>query len=70
MITLVCTIAISIATDIGNWSANADVEGKMISQSETKYLVDFSKGLGKYTLAGKPSDYSEVLVEKYNCVKK
>lgn len=67
---LVCTI--SIVVNAGGFGAftNADVEGKLISQSDTKYLVDFSQGVKKYNLMGKASDYDQVLVDKYNCVAK
>jgi hypothetical protein len=67
---LVCTI--NIVVNAGGFGAftKADVEGKLVSQSDTKYLVDFSEGVKKYELMGKPSDYSQVLVDKYECVKK
>ena len=63
---LVCTISIVVS----GFFTNADVEGKLISQSETKYLVNFSEGVKKFDITGKPSDYSQVLVNKYDCVKK
>lgn len=70
MITLVCTILLAVNGGGFNVITNADVEGRLISQSDTKYLVDFSQGVKKFPIVGKPSDYSQVLVEKYECVKK
>ena len=61
---------VSIVIDVGfPLISKSVVLGKVISSNNTKYLVDFSKGLKGYNLVGKPSDYSKVLVEKENCVK-
>ncbi len=70
MIILVCSILVTV--DAGGFAVmdKIDVEGKQISSSEKKYLVDFSEGVKKYNLVGDPSDYSEVLVDKSDCVKK
>lgn len=67
---LVCSILITVDGGGFGVMTKADVEGTLISQSDTKYLADFSKGVKKYPISGKASDYSQVLVEKYECVKK
>lgn len=70
MISLVCSIM--LAVDGGGFAVitKADVEGKMIGQSDYKYLVDFSEGVKRFPIKGSPSDYNQVLVEKTDCVKK
>lgn len=72
MITLVCSIMITIHSDCygGTFERKAVVEGKLISQSDFKYLVDFSKGVKKFNVDGPASDYEEVIVDKNDCVKK
>jgi hypothetical protein len=70
MITLVCSILITVNGGGFGIASKADVEGKLISQSDTKYLVDFSDGVKKFDIFGKPSNYDEVLVDKSDCVKK
>lgn len=67
---LVCTISIVVNGGGFGVFTNADVEGKLINSSDIKYLVDFSEGVKKYKIMGKPSDYSQVLVNKNDCVKK
>lgn len=67
IVNLVCTIMIT--TKIGGIRIlnNADVEGKLVSQSDTKYLVDFTEGAKRLKAEG---DYSQVLVNKLDCVRK
>ena len=66
---LMCTIMLAIDAGGIAWLSNADVEGKLIKESDSKYLVDFSQGVKEFKLAGKPSDYAKVLVDKDKCVK-
>lgn len=67
---LICTLQFAINTDLGiPFLVKANVEGRLVKESDTKYLVDFSNGLKKYNLAGKPADYKKVLVEKTECIK-
>ena len=66
---LVCSIVLAIKFDGLAFIQKVDVQGTKISESSTTYLVDFSNNLGEYNLAGKPEDYSKVLVDKKGCVK-
>jgi hypothetical protein len=59
-----------INVDNINWSVKADVEGKLISKSSSKYLMDFRQGLKKYPLTVNPDSYENVLIDKKECVKK
>lgn len=63
MTTVVCIISVLSM----HFYSHATVEGKLISKSDTKYLVDFSEGIKKYQVDD-PQDYSEVLVNKLDCV--
>lgn len=47
--------------------SKADVKGTVKGGGPTKYLVDFSKGLGKYRLTKRPEDYKNVIVNKNDC---
>lgn len=69
MFNIICIIA--LATKIGSISivSNTNVEGKILKEGQAKYLVDFSEGVKKFNLAGKPSDYSKILIDKNQCVK-
>jgi hypothetical protein len=70
MITVVCSILITAyAADMKvGVISRADVTGKVLGQSDTKYLVDFSKGVKKFHIANQPSDYDQVIVDKSDCV--
>lgn len=65
---LICAINIVINVSGVNFLTQADVEGKKINSSKDMYLVDFSEGVQKFDLAGQPSDYSRILVDKNKCV--
>lgn len=69
MTTFICTIAIAINVGGIGFITKADVQGKLLSQSNTKYLMDFSEGVKRYKLAGSPEDYKKILVDKTACVK-
>jgi len=66
---VVCTIALAINTGGINIISKADVEGKLLKEDSYKYLVDFTEGVKKYNIAGKPEDYNKVIVNKDDCVK-
>jgi hypothetical protein len=71
MVTVVCSIVIAVQSFVPVM-VRADVSGTLLKEGITKYLVDFSKDLSntkKYSLVGKPEDYSKVLVDKKDCVK-
>ncbi len=65
---VMCSILLTINAGIPVIT-RADVEGKILKESDENYLVDFSKGLSGYNLVGNPKDYSKVLVKKTECVK-
>lgn len=65
---LICTILVMIKIGGINRQTQADVKGIKLGESNTKYVVDFSKSVTQYNLAGKASDYSEVIVDKNDCV--
>jgi hypothetical protein len=46
--------------------SKAQVEGKMLAQDDSHYLIDFSKDAKKHNYNG---DYSKVLVFKNECIK-
>lgn len=68
MTNIICTIVIAINFGGVGFITKADVEGKILRASQTKYLVDFSEGVKKYPLAGRPEDYSSVVVDKKDCL--
>lgn len=47
-------------------SVETAVQGKIISENDHSYLVDFSEYAKKHEYEG---DYSHRIVEKFNCVK-
>lgn len=63
---LICTVSI-IA---GMFISKTDVEGKLLSQTKTKYYVDFSKDLEKNGWELSEGRDGKKLVEKSVCVKK
>lgn len=69
MFDIICTIALATKLGSVNFISNTDVEGKLLKEGTGQYLVDFSQGVKKFTLAGEPSDYKKVLVDKNKCVK-
>jgi hypothetical protein len=66
---VICSIALAINGGGINFLVKEDTEGRILKESETKYLVDFSEGVTKFKLAGKPEDYNKVLVDKTECIK-
>lgn len=69
MTLLVCTIAIVVNAGGGiNVSTTADVEGKLIKEGYSKYIVDFRDGLKKYPKVVNPQNYEKTLVNKSDCV--
>ncbi len=66
---VICSILLAVDAGGIAFISKVDVEGKVLEQSTQKYLVDFSNGVTKYKLAGKPEDYKKVLVNKDECVK-
>ena len=69
MLNIVCSLLIAIKMGGLNIITKADVEGKLLKEGQYKFIVDFSEGVKKFKIAGSPSDYSKVLVEKDQCVK-
>lgn len=65
---VICVITVAINVGGIPFLVSADTEGKIISKSSEKYLVDFTSGVKNYKLQNKPSDYSKVLVDKNKCV--
>lgn len=64
---VICAIIVAVNVDGLPWNARLNVEGVVREQSMNKYLVDFSSGVGKYSLVGNPEDYSRVLVDQSDC---
>lgn len=69
MTLLVCALTFFVKVDNINWQTKADVEGKLVKEGESKYIVDFRDGLKKYPLVVHPETYDKVLVDKLDCVK-
>ena len=68
-ILLICKLLVTIDGGGIPFLVQTDTEGKLIKESNENYLIDFSKGVKNYTLVGKPSDYSKVLISKDKCIK-
>lgn len=68
MLDIICSILLTVTANCTVVETRADVEGKILYSNDRKYVVDFSEGVKKYKLAGKPSDYNKVLVDKDQCV--
>lgn len=66
---IVCSILLAIDASGIPFLVRGDVEGKILKESQENYLVDFSKGVTSFKLAGKPEDYKKVLIKKTDCVK-
>ena len=65
---VICSILITVNAGIP-MSVRQDVEGKILKEGDTKYLIDFSQGVKKIKSIDKSEDYSKVLVDKTKCVK-
>lgn len=65
MLNIIC--AISVMVNIGGigLSSKTNLKGKIVSESRSQYLVDFSSEAKKKDFLG---DYSEVLVDRDKCV--
>jgi hypothetical protein len=68
---LICALQFFVNTDLGiPFQVKENVEGRLLKESDSKYLIDFTQGLKKYkALSGKPEDYNKVLVDKTECIK-
>jgi hypothetical protein len=66
---VVCSILLAIKVGEIGMESRVDVEGKLLKESDTKYLVDFREGVKKYNFTGSPSDYEKVIVDKTECIK-
>lgn len=69
MITLLCTLSFVVNSGSINWWVKESIEGKLIKEGESKYIVDFREGLKKYPLTVNPQNYDKVLINKSDCVK-
>ena len=65
MITVICTITIVVQVSGINFFGKESLKGKVLSESQTKYVVDFTKSIDSRYVG----DYSKVIVEKDECVK-
>jgi hypothetical protein len=65
---LICVLSFTINNGIP-WLVKDNVEGKLVSEGQSKYLVDFTNGLKKFPLTVDPQNYNKVLVKKTDCVK-
>jgi hypothetical protein len=66
---VVCSLFITVNAGGVPVMSKADVEGKLLKEDQTKYLVDFSEGVKKYDITGKPEYYKKTLVNKNDCIK-
>jgi hypothetical protein len=69
MILVICSILLTVDAGGIPVITQATVEGKLLKESSQNLLVDFSEGVTEFKLAGKPSDYKKVLINKTECVK-
>jgi len=66
---VICSVLIALSVGDIVIVNDIAVEGKVLSAGEGKYLIDFSEDLKtRKGLAGKPADYTKVLVDKDKCV--
>lgn len=66
---VICLIALTFKLGGINFiDNNVQVEGKVLSESRTAYLVDFSKNAAEKN-AVSPADYKKYFVSKERCVK-
>ena len=68
MTLLVCTIAVVVNAGGINMETKADVEGKLVKEGYSKYIVDFRDGLKKYPKVINRQNYEKILVDKSDCV--
>lgn len=66
---VICTLVFMINSGGINWQTHADIEGKILNEGTSKYVVDFRDGLKKYPLTVNPQSYNKTLIEKSACVK-
>jgi len=66
---VICSILVIIDAGGILFQVRENTKGKIIAESANSFLVDFSEGVKGYKLGNKPSDYTEVLVDKNKCVK-
>jgi len=66
---LICVVSIAINVGGLPFVSKVEAKGKAILELEYKYLVDFSGGVKKYNLVGKPYDYKRILIDKKQCIK-
>lgn len=65
----ICTIYVMVNVGGFNMEAKADIEGIIVKESESKYIMDFRKGLKKYPKVVEQESYDKKLVDKNDCVK-
>lgn len=63
---IVCIIQIMFIISGINFIQKDQVEGKILFENETKYLVDFSQVTKKKGYIG---DYSKILVDRSECLR-
>lgn len=68
MVLVFCALQVAINAGIP-FIITENVEGKLIKETKENYLADFSEGVKKFNLSGKPEDYKKVLIKKSECVK-
>jgi hypothetical protein len=66
---LICVVSIAINVGGLPFISKIEAKGKAILELESKYLVDFSDGVKKYNLVGKPSDYKRIFINRKQCIK-
>jgi hypothetical protein len=64
---VVCAISFIINAGGINMETKADVEGKVVKEGNSKYIVDFREGLKKFRALNR-QNYDKVLVDKNECV--
>lgn len=62
---------LTFAVNVGNipFLTKESIEGVVLKEGDTKYLVDFRNGLKKYPKTVSPHAYDKVLIDKTDCVK-
>jgi len=65
---VVCSILLTISVGGVGIMNKTDVEGRLLKEDSSKYLVDFSDN-AKVKGALNPDDYKKMLVEKNDCIK-
>lgn len=67
---VICTLLLGINILGLPWMIPHNIEGTVIDESDTRYLVDFSKGLDGINLILEPKYYSNIVVYKDKCWEK